>query len=140
MQHRLCLPAAPSACSSHASRGAASHPIPAAPVSSHFKRLEAHNPIIPKPSTYLTCPFPLCAFVPLQPLEALNPIIQNPAFNAARPLWVEVLNKLKPLLMSIYFGGDHVVWAQQVGMAGERRGCRCCPLSGLRSWPLSLLS
>lgn len=49
----------------------------------------------------------------LQPLEALNPILQNPAMGS-RPLWVEALIKLKPLLMSIYFGADHVVWAQQV--------------------------
>ena len=49
-----------------------------------------------------------------QPLEVLAPIIQNPGLvGAGRPMWVEVLIKLRPLLMSIYFGADHVVWAQQ---------------------------
>jgi hypothetical protein len=79
-------------------------------------RVAASNPIS---ATLCVC---VCR-CHLQPLEALNPIIQNPAFNAARPLWMEVLNKLKPLLMSIYFGGDHVVWAQQVG--GVVGVCAC---------------
>lgn len=46
----------------------------------------------------------------------LNPLLQNPGWaGGGRPLWVEVLIKLKPLLMSIYFGADHIVWLQQVG-------------------------
>jgi hypothetical protein len=52
----------------------------------------------------------------LQPLEVLNPILQNPGLGG-KPLWAEVLLKLRPILMSIYFGADHVVWAQQVGAA-----------------------
>ncbi|KAI3436582.1 hypothetical protein D9Q98_005998 [Chlorella vulgaris] len=55
----------------------------------------------------------------MRPLEALNPILQNPAMGS-RPLWVEALIKLKPLLMSIYFGADHVVWAQQAGLLNNK--------------------
>lgn len=51
-----------------------------------------------------------------QPLEVLNPLLQSPGLNRNLPLWVNVLSKLKPLLMSVYFGADHVVWAQQVGV------------------------
>lgn len=52
----------------------------------------------------------------LQPLEALAPLIQNPGLaGGGRPLWIEALIKLKPMLMSVYFGADHVVWVQQVG-------------------------
>lgn len=52
----------------------------------------------------------------LQPLEVLAPLIQNPGLaGGGRPLWVEALIKLKPLLMSVYFGADHIVWVQQVG-------------------------
>ena len=58
-------------------------------------------------------------FIFLQPLEVLNPLLQNPGWaGGGRPLWVEVLIKLKPLLMSIYFGADHIVWLQQVRWFG----------------------
>jgi hypothetical protein len=66
------------------------------------------------------------AYASLQPLEVLNPILQNPGLGG-KPLWAEVLLKLRPILMSIYFGADHVVWAQQVGAktaAGRSRGSR----------------
>jgi Peroxisomal biogenesis factor 11 (PEX11) len=56
----------------------------------------------------------------MRPLEALNPIIQNPYLNANKPFVIEVLNKLKPILMAIYFGADHVVWAQQAGLLTKK--------------------
>ncbi|KDD73237.1 peroxisomal biogenesis factor 11 [Helicosporidium sp. ATCC 50920] len=52
----------------------------------------------------------------LRPLEALNPVLQNPHLNADRPLALELLAKIKPILMALYFAGDHVVWAQQAGL------------------------
>lgn len=55
----------------------------------------------------------------MRPLEALNPILQSPGLGS-KPLWVEALIKLKPLLMSIYFGADHVVWAQQAGLMSNK--------------------
>ena len=62
------------------------------------------------------CPHPA---PPLQPLEALNPLLQSPGLaGGGCPAWAELLLKLRPVLMSVYFGGDHVVWAQQVGCAG----------------------
>ena len=59
-------------------------------------------------------PLPLPASHLPQPLEVLNPLLTNPKLDASKPLALELLGKLKPVLMAIYFGGDHVVWAQQV--------------------------
>ncbi|KAL4457581.1 hypothetical protein ABPG75_012446 [Micractinium tetrahymenae] len=57
----------------------------------------------------------------MRPLEALAPLIQNPGLaGGGRPLWVEALIKLKPLLMSIYFGADHIVWVQQAGLMDNK--------------------
>lgn len=57
----------------------------------------------------------------MRPLEVLNPLLQNPGWaGGGRPLWVEVLIKLKPLLMSIYFGADHIVWLQQAGLMNNK--------------------
>lgn len=87
-----------------------------------------------------TSPFPPPPLPLPQPLEVLNPLLQQPGWaGGGRPLWVEVLIKLKPLLMSIYFGADHIVWLQQVRRAGsawcvrERRtrAPRCLPLQAL---------
>ncbi|KAL6782568.1 hypothetical protein ACKKBG_A07305 [Auxenochlorella protothecoides x Auxenochlorella symbiontica] len=52
----------------------------------------------------------------MRPLESLNPIIQNPTLNSNRPLVLELLAKLKSVLMAIYFGGDNIVWASQAGI------------------------
>lgn len=57
----------------------------------------------------------------MRPLEVLNPLLQQPGWaGGGRPLWVEVLIKLKPLLMSIYFGADHIVWLQQAGLMNNK--------------------
>ena len=52
----------------------------------------------------------------------LNPLLQSPGLDPRQPLWVALLYKLRPLMMSLYFGADHVVWAQQVGGRGARGG------------------
>ncbi len=56
-----------------------------------------------------------------RPLEALAPLLHAPEINAAKPLWLELLGKLKPALMALYFAGDHVVWAQQAGLLDKSR-------------------
>jgi hypothetical protein len=56
-----------------------------------------------------------------RPLEALAPLLHAPGLNAAKPLWLELLGKLKPALMALYFAGDHVVWAQQAGLLDKSR-------------------
>jgi len=52
----------------------------------------------------------------LRPLESLSALALNPTINPKKPILIEILNKIKPILMSIYFGGDHVVWASQAGL------------------------
>ncbi|KAG7669317.1 hypothetical protein Ndes2437B_g05463 [Nannochloris sp. 'desiccata'] len=56
----------------------------------------------------------------LRPLESLSPLVLNPTINPKKPIFIEILNKIKPILMSIYFGGDHVVWASQAGLLANK--------------------
>jgi len=56
----------------------------------------------------------------MRPLESLAPLVHNPGINPNKPLVIEAINKLKPILMSIYFGGDHVVWLQQSGLMANK--------------------
>ena len=55
-----------------------------------------------------------------QPLEVLNPVLTNPALDRNKPLALEIIGKLKPVLMAIYFAADHVVWAQQAGLLANK--------------------
>ncbi|KAK9785517.1 hypothetical protein WJX73_010637 [Symbiochloris irregularis] len=44
-----------------------------------------------------------------RPLESVMPIINSPSINPNKPLPLEILAKLKALLMGVYFAADHVV-------------------------------
>ena len=46
----------------------------------------------------------------MRPLESLVPVLSTPGFTGKQPLFLEAVNKLKSILMSLYFGADHVVW------------------------------
>lgn len=75
----------------------------------------------------------------LRPLESISPVLVQPGFTGAQPLPIEVLNKLKALLMAIYFGADHVVWAYQIGLTTDKNiGERFQKIS-LWSWALGSL-
>lgn len=52
----------------------------------------------------------------MRPLEQLNALFQNPRLSHKRPLWLDLLDKLRPICMAVYFGADHVVWAKQAGL------------------------
>lgn len=54
------------------------------------------------------------------PLESVSPVILNPYLNPKKPVYIELLNKLKGVLMAIYFGADHVVWAGQAGLVSNK--------------------
>ncbi|KAK9843073.1 hypothetical protein WJX74_006549 [Apatococcus lobatus] len=56
----------------------------------------------------------------LRPLENLVPVLTNPKLSPNKPVAVEVLIKLKSILMAIYFGADHVVWASQAGIYTDK--------------------
>lgn len=51
-----------------------------------------------------------------KPLESLTPLLMQPSLNRHKPLIIEILKKLKCILMAVYFGGDHVVWMKQAGL------------------------
>lgn len=70
----------------------------------------------------------------MRPLEALTPLVHSPGINANKPLIIEILNKLKPILMSIYFGGDHVVWLQQAGLMANKELTAKAQKASLYGW------
>lgn len=70
----------------------------------------------------------------LRPLESLTPLVLNPGINPKKPLSIEILNKIKPILMSIYFGGDHVVWASQAGLLQNKNITQRAQKLSLYGW------
>jgi len=51
-----------------------------------------------------------------KPLESLAPLVLNPSLDWRKPAHIEILKKLKCVLMAVYFGADHVVWMKQAGL------------------------
>ncbi|KAL4440647.1 hypothetical protein ABPG77_000356 [Micractinium sp. CCAP 211/92] len=71
----------------------------------------------------------------MRPLEALGPLINTPGLaGGGRPLWIEALIKLKPLLMSLYFGADHIVWVQQAGLMDNKGLTNRAQKASLYGW------
>ena len=70
----------------------------------------------------------------LRPLESLSPLVLNPTINPKKPLPIEILNKIKPILMAIYFGGDHVVWASQAGLLQNKNITSRAQKASLYGW------
>jgi hypothetical protein len=69
-----------------------------------------------------------------RPLESLKPLLLNPELNPNKPLVIEIINKLKPVLMAIYFGGDHVVWASQAGLLSNKTLTSRAQKASLYGW------
>jgi hypothetical protein len=69
-----------------------------------------------------------------RPLESLAPLVLNPTINPKKPIFIEVLNKIKPILMAIYFGGDHVVWASQAGLLANKNIITRAQKASLYGW------
>jgi len=72
----------------------------------------------------------------LRPLEAASPVLLNPQLNPKKPLLLELINKLKSLLMAIYFAADHVVWASQAGLYTDKEGTERAQKTSLWGWAL----
>ena len=70
----------------------------------------------------------------MRPLESLTPLVHNPSINPNKPYIIELLNKIKPVLMSIYFGGDHVVWASQAGLLSNKEITQRAQKASLYGW------
>lgn len=71
-----------------------------------------------------------------RPLEAASPVLLNPVLNPKKPMLLELINKLKSILMAIYFAGDHVVWASQAGLYTDKEGTEKAQKMSLWSWAL----
>ncbi|GAB4820863.1 hypothetical protein N2152v2_007909 [Parachlorella kessleri] len=69
----------------------------------------------------------------MRPLEALVPLITNLTFGN-KPLAIEIISKLKPILMAIYFGADHIVWAQQAGILNNKELTDKAQKASLYGW------
>ncbi|KAK9814890.1 hypothetical protein WJX73_001456 [Symbiochloris irregularis] len=69
-----------------------------------------------------------------RPLESVMPIINSPSINPNKPLPLEILAKLKALLMGVYFAADHVVWASQAGIYTNKENIDRWQKVSLWSW------
>ncbi|KAG2500202.1 hypothetical protein HYH03_001782 [Edaphochlamys debaryana] len=75
----------------------------------------------------------------MRPLELVTPLLITPGFTGKQPMGIEAINKVKAVLMAVYFGADHVVWAHQIGLIQDKKvGERYQKLS-LWSWALGSL-
>lgn len=75
----------------------------------------------------------------MRPFESVMPIITQPGFTGKQHPALEALVKVKSILMAIYFGADHVVWAYQIGLVNDKElGERFQKLS-LYSWAVGSL-
>jgi hypothetical protein len=76
----------------------------------------------------------------MRPLESVSPVLLNPQLNASKPVAIELLNKLKNVLMALYFGADHVVWASQAGLYTNKENVDKAQKISLWSWALGSVS
>mmetsp|Transcript_14982 Transcript_14982/g.32478 ORF Transcript_14982/g.32478 Transcript_14982/m.32478 type:complete len:241 (+) Transcript_14982:194-916(+) len=72
----------------------------------------------------------------MRPLECLVPVLNQPGFTGKQPKLLEAINKLKAILMAIYFGADHLVWAHQIGLANNKTSQERWQKLSLYSWAL----
>ncbi|KAK9838281.1 hypothetical protein WJX81_002226 [Elliptochloris bilobata] len=68
------------------------------------------------------------------PLEQLTPLVLNPRLNPNKPSAIEIINKLKQMLMAVYFGADHVVWASQAGLYTNKQAVERWQKASLYGW------
>lgn len=68
----------------------------------------------------------------LKPLQQLTPVLVNEPYKLGWP-WYFV-NRLKAVLMAVYFGFDHVVWASQAGIYNDKEGLDKAKKISLYSW------
>lgn len=56
----------------------------------------------------------------MRPLEILTPLLAAPGFAGKDPLLIQLLNKIKTILMALFFAGDHFTWAYSVGLISDK--------------------
>ena len=62
----------------------------------------------------------------MQPLEMITPVLREPYLPGKKPLLLELLPKLKSILMASYFGFDHVVWLGSAGIVKDKQTVERC--------------
>lgn len=72
----------------------------------------------------------------MRPLESITPLLVQPGFSGKQPKLLEAVNKLKALLMAVYFGADHFVWAHQIGILNDKAAAEKWQKLSLWSWAL----
>jgi len=68
----------------------------------------------------------------LKPLQQLTPVLVNEPYKLGWPWFL--VNRLKAVLMAVYFGFDHVVWASQAGIYSNKEGLEKAKKISLYSW------
>lgn len=56
----------------------------------------------------------------MRPLESLTPLLVQPGFQGKQAWQIEAIQKLKDILMAVYFAADHAVWAYQIGLISDK--------------------
>jgi hypothetical protein len=73
----------------------------------------------------------------MRPLESIVPIINQPGFTGKQHVVLEAVGKIKAILMALYFGGDHFVWAHQIGIVpADKTAAERWQKISLYSWAL----
>lgn len=72
----------------------------------------------------------------MRPLESLTPLLVQPGFTGKQPKGLEAINKLKSVLLAMYFAADHVVWAGQIGLTDNKKLTERFQKISLWSWAL----
>jgi hypothetical protein len=72
----------------------------------------------------------------MRPLESITPMLLQPGLSGSAPVGLQAINKLKGLLMAIYFGADHLVWAHQIGLTTDKKFGERAQKVSLYSWAL----
>lgn len=72
----------------------------------------------------------------MRPLECLTPLLLDPRLSGKQPWQLQVVAKLKDVLMAIYFAADHFVWAYQIGLISSKPAGERFQKISLWSWAL----
>ncbi|KAF5833224.1 peroxisomal biogenesis factor 11 [Dunaliella salina] len=72
----------------------------------------------------------------MRPLESMTPLLVNPKFNNVDPKLLQAINRAKSILMAVYFGADHFVWACQIGLLNDKQTGERFQKVSLSAWAL----
>eukprot|EP01025_Chloroclados_australasicus_P051347 TRINITY_DN5974_c0_g1_i2.p2 TRINITY_DN5974_c0_g1~~TRINITY_DN5974_c0_g1_i2.p2 ORF type:complete len:239 (-),score=24.56 TRINITY_DN5974_c0_g1_i2:395-1111(-) len=70
----------------------------------------------------------------LKPLEQITPLLKDPYLRGNKPLYQELLPKVKSICMTVYFACDHVVWLGSANVIKDKTLLERCQKSSLWGW------